>query len=83
MAAVSRSAMLHTCIGNTAEGVVNDLTCDVLVVKPQGFKSAVLRASLGVRLMAMAASAACVSSPGPAHLSHDGPTRQLPPRLRP
>jgi nucleotide-binding universal stress UspA family protein len=56
--AVSRCAMQRTCIGNTAEGVVNDLTCDVLVLKPRGFKSALLRASLGVRLMAMAASIA-------------------------
>jgi universal stress protein E len=58
MGAVSRSAMQRTCIGNTAEGIINDLPCDVLVVKPRGFKSAVLRATLGVRLMAMAASIA-------------------------
>jgi universal stress protein E len=58
MGAVSRSGMLRACVGNTAEGVVNDVTCDVLVVKPRGFKSAVLRASLGVRLMARAAAVA-------------------------
>jgi hypothetical protein len=50
--------MLRACVGNTAEGVVNDVECDVLVVKPRGFKNAVLRASLGVRLMAMAAAVA-------------------------
>jgi universal stress protein E len=43
MGAVSRSGLGHTHIGNTAEAVIDGVTCDVLVVKPRGFKSAVVR----------------------------------------
>jgi universal stress protein E len=43
MGAVSRSGFSHAHIGNTAEAVIDGVTCDVLVVKPRGFKSAVVR----------------------------------------
>jgi hypothetical protein len=45
-------------IGNTAERALNDLACDLYVVKPTGFKNPQLRAHLGVRLIATAASMA-------------------------
>ncbi len=43
MGAVSRSGLSHGHIGNTAEAVIDDVACDVLIVKPRGFKSAVPR----------------------------------------
>jgi universal stress protein E len=49
MGAISRSGLKRIFIGNTAERVLNDLTCDVLVIKPRGFKSPVARASRGIR----------------------------------
>jgi universal stress protein E len=54
MGAVSRSGMKRLFIGNTAERVLDDLPCDVLVVKPPGFVSRVARASRGVRFVASA-----------------------------
>jgi universal stress protein E len=42
MGAVSRSRIQRLLIGNTAERVLDDMPCDVLVVKPAGFKSKVL-----------------------------------------
>jgi universal stress protein E len=39
MGAVSRSAMARVLIGSTAERVLDGLPCDVLVIKPPGFKS--------------------------------------------
>lgn len=41
MGAVSRSALARLFIGNTAERVLDKLGCDVLVVKPRGFRSGV------------------------------------------
>jgi universal stress protein E len=41
MGAVSRSAVQRLFIGHTAERLVDRLDCDVLVVKPRGFKSRV------------------------------------------
>jgi universal stress protein E len=41
MGAVSRSGLRRLLIGNTAERIVDDLGCDVLVVKPRGFTSRV------------------------------------------
>jgi universal stress protein E len=38
MGAVSRSRLDRLFIGNTAERVLDELACDVLIVKPQGFK---------------------------------------------
>lgn len=39
MGAVSRSGLRRVFIGNTAERVLDALTCDVLVVKPKGFRA--------------------------------------------
>jgi universal stress protein E len=44
MGAVSRSALARLFIGNTAERVLDKLSCDVLIVKPRGFTSKVARA---------------------------------------
>jgi universal stress protein E len=38
MGAVSRSMLLRPVIGNTAERVIDQVDCDVFVVKPAGFK---------------------------------------------
>jgi universal stress protein E len=43
MGAVSRSGLRRVFIGNTAERILDDLGCDVLVVKPADFKSQVSR----------------------------------------
>ena len=43
MGAVSRSAVKRIIVGNTAERVLDGLRCDVLIVKPRGFHSGVLR----------------------------------------
>lgn len=41
MGAVSRSGLRRIFIGNTAEKVLDEITTDVLIVKPRGFKTAV------------------------------------------
>jgi universal stress protein E len=41
MGAISRSGLRRIFIGNTAERVLDALSCDVLVVKPPGFKTSV------------------------------------------
>jgi universal stress protein E len=41
MGAVSRSALKRVFIGSTAENVLDDLRCDVLILKPRGFKTSV------------------------------------------
>lgn len=43
MGVVSRSGIKRSFIGNTAEQVIDAVDCDVLVVKPAGFKSSVPR----------------------------------------
>ena len=43
MGAVSRSALARLFIGHTAERVLDKLDCDVLVIKPGGFRTAVER----------------------------------------
>ena len=48
MGAVSRSGLKRLFIGHTAERVIDELSCDVLIVKPRGFKSNVPRR---IRLM--------------------------------
>lgn len=45
MGAVSRSTLKRLFIGNTAERVIDRLKCDVLVVKPKGFRTPVPRRS--------------------------------------
>ena len=49
MGAVSRSGLQRVVIGNTAERILGDLPCDVLVVKPARFVTRVSRTSRGVR----------------------------------
>ncbi|MEJ1961651.1 MAG: universal stress protein [Gammaproteobacteria bacterium] len=51
MGAVSRTGLKRFFIGNTAERIVDDLTCDVLVVKPRGFESKLDRKGRGMRLV--------------------------------
>jgi universal stress protein E len=48
MGVVSRSLLLRPVIGSTAERVIDHVDCDVLVIKPAGFKSQVKRSSLKV-----------------------------------
>lgn len=48
MGAVSRSALKRAFIGNTAEMILNAISCDVLVVKPRLFRTSVPRRK-GVR----------------------------------
>jgi hypothetical protein len=43
MGAVSRSAITRLFIGNAAERALDRLNCDVLIVKPRGFRSSVRR----------------------------------------
>jgi nucleotide-binding universal stress UspA family protein len=45
MGAVSRSALARLFIGNTAERALDRVSCDVLIVKPRGFRSSVQRQS--------------------------------------
>lgn len=42
MGAVSRSALGRVFIGHTAERVIDQLDCDVMIVKPRGFKTSVI-----------------------------------------
>jgi universal stress protein E len=50
MGAVSRRGLKRVFIGNTAERVLDKLSCDVLIVKPRGFKSSVDRKTYQERL---------------------------------
>jgi universal stress protein E len=52
MGAVSRSGLKRVFIGNTAERVLNDLPCDVLVVKPAHFEKRVPDKVRGMRVVA-------------------------------
>ena len=49
MGAISRSTLKRIAIGNTAERVLGDLPCDVLVVKPKRFVTRVARTRRGVQ----------------------------------
>lgn len=51
MGAVSRSGLRRWILGNTAEGVLDHLSCDLLVVKPPRFKSGIARRPSGARLV--------------------------------
>lgn len=48
MGAVSRSLLARPIIGSTAERVIDHVDCDVLVIKPAGFKPGVKRSSVKV-----------------------------------
>jgi universal stress protein E len=50
MGAISRSGYKRLLIGNTAERILDSLTCDILVVKPVNFVSTIPASSRGVRL---------------------------------
>jgi universal stress protein E len=50
MGAISRSGYKRLLIGNTAEQILDALTCDIMVIKPTNFRSDVSRASRGARL---------------------------------
>jgi universal stress protein E len=45
MGAVSRSGLKRLFIGNTAERILDELSCDILVVKPPKFRSRLLAAA--------------------------------------
>jgi universal stress protein E len=49
MGAISRSGFKRLIIGNTAEGVLDALTCDLLIVKPRTFVANVRAAPRGLR----------------------------------
>lgn len=51
--AVSRSGLKRAFIGNTAERLLDCLSCDLLIVKPAEFSSSVPRAARGARLVAV------------------------------
>lgn len=57
MGSVSRSGLKRLFIGNTAERILDEVACDVLVVRPAGFKNRVPRRSRGVQLLSATALA--------------------------
>jgi universal stress protein E len=54
MGAVSRTGLKRLLIGNTAERIIDDLSCDVLVVKPREFLTSVENRRRGIRLTSSA-----------------------------
>lgn len=56
MGAISRSGLRRFFFGNTAEALLDSLTCDLLIVKPAGFVSRVDRQVRGVRIAAPSVS---------------------------
>jgi universal stress protein E len=55
MGALSRSGLKRFFIGNTAERLLDDLACDLLIVKPPAFSSRVALKSRGPQLLALTA----------------------------
>ena len=53
MGALARSGLRRLLIGNTAERVLDHLSCDLLVVKPSGFSRAVARRRRGARYLSV------------------------------
>jgi universal stress protein E len=51
MGSIARSGLKRAFIGNTAERIINDVSCDVLVVKPKGVQRKVPRHSRGIHLV--------------------------------
>jgi universal stress protein E len=43
MGAISRSGLRHAFIGSTAEAVIDEVACDLLIARPRGFRSTVTR----------------------------------------
>ncbi len=58
MGALARGGLKRLLIGNTAERVLDHLPCDLLVIKPRGFRQKVPRRRRGVRYFS-------VTSPSP------------------
>lgn len=58
MGAVSRRGLKRVFIGNTAERLLDELTCDLLVVKPAKFKTGIARSRRGANLVTVSAFAA-------------------------
>ncbi len=56
MGAVSRSGIKRLLIGNTAERILDELACDILVIKPASFRARVPAAMRGARLRVWAPS---------------------------
>ena len=54
--AISRSGLKRLAIGNTAERLLDDLPCDLLVVKPRAFATRVAARSRGPLLVAISSS---------------------------
>ncbi len=50
MGAISRSGLKRMLIGNTAERVLDELPCDLLIVKPASFKSPAQHKTRGARV---------------------------------
>jgi universal stress protein E len=53
MGALGRSGLKRLLIGNTAERVLNYLPCDLLVLKPSGFRGKVPRRRRGIRYLSL------------------------------
>jgi universal stress protein E len=53
MGALARSGLKRLLIGNTAERVLDHLPCDLLVIKPDGFRGKVPRRLRGVRYVSL------------------------------
>ena len=53
MGALSRSGLKRVVIGNTAERVLDDLPCDLLIAKPRGFVSRVPAKSRGPQIISL------------------------------
>jgi universal stress protein E len=51
LGAISRSGIKRLLIGNTAERILDQVPCDVLVVKPGKFRNRVPRSSRGAHLL--------------------------------
>jgi universal stress protein E len=51
MGAISRSGFRNLLIGNTAERILDELSCDILVVKPGAFRCPVRKAPRGARVI--------------------------------
>jgi universal stress protein E len=52
MGAISRSGLKRLFIGNTAERMLDRMTCDVLIVKPRQFSNGIARVARGPQVIA-------------------------------
>jgi len=78
MGAVSRSALARVFVGNTAERVLDRLSCDVLIVKPRGFVSKVARTAAVAKIPARRRGAASAQQPR-SRRSPPPPPSRMPP----